>query len=237
MFHVERVRDDIMTELALPAPPTAAETVFGDRLGDVAAYVGLLAEQGVLRGVIGPREVPRLWDRHILNSAAIAGLLPTGSRVLDLGSGAGLPGVPLAIIRPDLRMTLLEPMARRVAWLEEVVETLGLDAAVVRARAEDAARERESVGVDVVLARAVAPLGRLAEWALPLVRPGGQLVAVNGASVPDEIARDAEVVGRAGGSHPEVVRCEVSGSETATTVAVVEKVGRSRGGRRNRKDR
>jgi 16S rRNA (guanine527-N7)-methyltransferase len=125
------------------APP-AAVAVFGAAVDRAAAYARLLATDGIVRGLIGPREVPRLWDRHLLNSAAIAPLVPDGARVVDVGSGAGLPGIPLALARPDLTMTLLEPLARRVAFLLECVDRLRLDnVTVVRGRAEEGPVRRE----------------------------------------------------------------------------------------------
>src|SRR5262249_42996662 len=152
---------------------------------------------GVERGLIGPREVDRLWERHLLNSAVIAPLIPSGARMVDLGSGAGLPGIPLAIVRPSLDVTLLESMARRVEWLEYVTATLGLDVTVVRGRAEEPASMRRVGGADVVVARAVAPLAKLCEWSLPLLGDGGSLIAMKGSSAADEVARDREAVLRA----------------------------------------
>src|SRR5687767_12584675 len=146
--------DGRMTEVA----PPAAEALFGAGLERAVRYAELLAEHGVERGLIGPREVERLWDRHLLNSVSIAEVLPRDARVVDLGSGAGLPGIPLAIARTDLRITLLEPMARRVEWLEYATATLGLNLTVVRGRAEEPAIQRRVGGADVVIARAVAPL-------------------------------------------------------------------------------
>lgn len=214
--------------------------VFGDHVDGAKSFAKMLTEHGVERGLIGPREVDRLWDRHLLNSAAIAELLPQGSRVVDVGSGAGLPGIPLAIARPDLELTLLEPMARRVAWLTEVVETLGLSVTVVRGRAEEAAVREQLSGSDVVTARAVAPLERLARWCLPLLRPGGQLLALKGESAAEELERDAQAVRNAGGSRHRIVSCGDGVLEVPTTVVLVERdepVGRRDGGRRKRKDR
>jgi 16S rRNA (guanine527-N7)-methyltransferase len=214
--------------------------VFGDHVDGAKSFAKMLTEHGVERGLIGPREVDRLWDRHLLNSAAIAELLPQGSRVVDVGSGAGLPGIPLAIARPDLELTLLEPMARRVAWLTEVVETLGLSVTVVRGRAEEAAAWEQLSGSDVVTARAVAPLERLARWCLPLLRPGGQLLALKGESAAEELERDAQAVRNAGGSRHRIVSCGDGVLEVPTTVVLVERdepVGRRDGGRRKRKDR
>jgi 16S rRNA (guanine527-N7)-methyltransferase len=214
--------------------------VFGDHVDGAKSFAKMLTEHGVERGLIGPREVDRLWDRHLLNSAVIAELLPQGSRVVDVGSGAGLPGIPLAIARPDLELTLLEPMARRVAWLTEVVETLGLSVTVVRGRAEEATVREQLSGSDVVTARAVAPLERLAKWCLPLLRPGGQLLALKGESAEEELQRDAQAVRKAGGSRQRIVSCGDGVLEVPTTVVLVERdepVGRRDGGRRKRKDR
>lgn len=201
-------------------PPPEAALLFGDRLPLVVAFAELLSGPGVERGLLGPREAPRLWDRHLLNCAAIAESIPVGASVADVGSGAGLPGVVLAILRPDLRITAIEPLLRRSRFLTEVAEELPLpNLLVLRARAEDAPRllraetgsdewppgshgtlpadrapERPTDRVthtrfDVVTARAVAPLERLAGWCLPLVRPGGQLLAMKGQQAQQELDR------------------------------------------------
>ncbi|MDQ2883072.1 MAG: 16S rRNA (guanine(527)-N(7))-methyltransferase RsmG [Actinomycetota bacterium] len=218
----------------------AARAVFGDRYPLAERYAELLASSGVDRGLIGPREGDRLWERHLLNSAVLSELVPQGCRILDVGSGAGLPGIPLALARPDLSMALLEPMARRVAWLLEVVEALGLNVEVHRGRAEDPLVRDELGGNDIVTARAVAPLGRLASWCLPLVAPGGRLLAVKGASADDEAARDDVAVRAAGGAAVEIVHCGVTIARPPTTVIVVRRlahrVPRSAKARR-RKDR
>jgi 16S rRNA (guanine527-N7)-methyltransferase len=186
-----------------PAVPASAAEVFGPALDRAVEYVRLLATDGAVRGLIGPREVPRLWDRHLLNSAAVAPLVPDRARVVDVGSGAGLPGIPLALARPDLTVALLEPLARRVTFLDEVVDRLRLtNVTVVRGRAEEGPARRELGGADVVTARAVAPLEKLAGWCLPLLRPGGRLLALKGSTAAEELAAagpladaaDAEVV-------------------------------------------
>ncbi|MER7459101.1 16S rRNA (guanine(527)-N(7))-methyltransferase RsmG [Micromonospora sp. NPDC126480] len=226
----------------------AARTLFGDRLDLAAAYAELLVTDGVVRGLIGPREAPRIWDRHLLNCAAVAERIPPGAAVLDVGSGAGLPGLVLAIARPDLAVTLVEPLARRTAFLVEAVEKLGLvpSVRVVRGRAEEAvsgASGGEPLAGDIVTARAVAPLDRLTAWCLPLAVPGGRLVALKGASADEEIAQHAVTVSRLGGGTPEVHRCGEGVIEPPTTVVEVVRervVGpprskstkRSRGGRR-----
>lgn len=231
-----------------PELAEAARTLFGDRLDLAAAYAELLATDGVVRGLIGPRETPRLWDRHLLNCAAMAERIPEGASLIDVGSGAGLPGLVLAIARPDLTVTLVEPLARRTAFLIEAVQQLGLTKSVrvFRGRAEEAAvgsRDRQPLTADIVTARAVAPLDRLAGWCLPLAVPGGRLVALKGASAAEEIAEHAAAVARLGGGEPELHRCGVDVIDPpATVIEVVRErmVGparkkapkRSRGGRR-----
>jgi len=181
-----------------PAVPAVAGSVFGPAVDAAAEYARLLATEGTVRGLIGPREVPRLWERHLLNSAAIASLVPVGSRVVDVGSGAGLPGIPLALVRPDLTVTLLEPLARRVAFLTECVRRLGLErVTVVRGRAEEGPIRRQLGGADVVTARAVAPLDKLAGWCLPLLRPGGLLLAMKGSTAAAELAATGPLPGAA----------------------------------------
>ncbi|KAA9166701.1 16S rRNA (guanine(527)-N(7))-methyltransferase RsmG [Amycolatopsis acidicola] len=206
-----------------PVPESAAR-VFGDGLEGAERFAALLERHGVERGLIGPREVDRLWDRHLLNSAVIGERIPHGARVVDVGSGAGLPGIPLAIARPDLHLMLVEPMARRVDWLDEVIEELDLDVSVLRGRAEEKAIRAEIGTVDVVTARAVAPLAKLAGWCLPLLREGGMMLALKGASARDEVARDMSAVARVGGGEPTVSECGVDLLETPTTVVIVERI-------------
>ncbi|MDJ1131654.1 16S rRNA (guanine(527)-N(7))-methyltransferase RsmG [Streptomyces iconiensis] len=178
--------------LGLGPAPEAARKVFGESLPDVERYAELLADVGVRRGLIGPREVPRLWERHLLNCVVLSEAVPEGVTVCDVGSGAGLPGIPLALVRPDLKITLLEPLLRRTTFLQEVVELLGLDhVTVMRGRAEEVLGTLPPV--HVVTARAVAPLERLAGWGVPLLRPYGEMVAIKGDTAEDEVrtARDA----------------------------------------------
>jgi 16S rRNA (guanine527-N7)-methyltransferase len=232
MFHVKR---PIVADVQV-----AAQAVFGDRYPLAERYAALLVGSGVDRGLIGPREADRLWERHLLNSAVLGELVPQGARVLDVGSGAGLPGIPLALARPDLAIVLLEPMARRVVWLQEVLALLGLAVSVYRGRAEDPQVRDEIGGNDVVTARAVAPLGRLAGWSLPLVTPGGRLLAVKGASAEQEAARDVEAVRIAGGAAVEIVHCGATIVQPPTTVIVVPRLAQrvTRPARaRRRKDR
>ena len=233
MFHVKHVE--------VPDAPPAAMRLFGDRFDRAVRYAELLASHGVARGLIGPREVDRLWDRHLLNCVAIAELIGDEAGVVDAGSGAGLPGVPLALARPDLRVTLVEPMLRRVDFLREVVDELGLDVAIVRGGAEDAA-VREAVGtVDVVACRAVAALDKLAAWCLPIVRPGGALLAIKGEQAEQEVERHRRVMRSLGAGTVRVVRCGGDYLDPATTVVVAERTGatprqqsrsRARSGRR-----
>jgi 16S rRNA (guanine527-N7)-methyltransferase len=170
-----------------PRPPAAAADVFGDALPDAERFAARLATDGVTRGLIGPREVPRLWERHLLNSAAVAEALPEGARVVDVGSGAGLPGIPLGLARPDLQLVLVEPMARRVEFLQEAVAELDRPWRVVRGRAEERAVARAVGPVDVVTARAVAALPRLVGWCRGLLRPGAQLVALVGSRAVEDL--------------------------------------------------
>lgn len=159
----------------------------------------------------------------MLNSAVLGELVADGLQVLDVGSGAGLPGIPLALARPDLTVVLLEPMARRFVWLQEVVAELELPVRVHRGRVEDAEIRVALGGSDVVTARAVAPLGRLASWCLPLVVPGGRLLAVKGERAAEEVARDALAVRSAGGAAVEIVQCGSAVVRPPTTVVMVRR--------------
>ncbi|HEY5882534.1 MAG TPA: 16S rRNA (guanine(527)-N(7))-methyltransferase RsmG [Nakamurella sp.] len=196
--------------------PAAAGAVFGDRIETARAYVRMLADDGVVRGLIGPRETDRLWTRHVLNCATLTGLLPCDGRVVDVGSGAGLPGVVLAIARPDCQVVLLEPLERRVRFLVEAVDRLELpNCRVVRGRAQEAPPDVR--GADVVVSRAVAPLGRLAAWCAGLARPGGIFLALKGSSAGEELRRDEAEVIAAGLRDPSVVRLD---GPTGTTFVV-----------------
>lgn len=191
--------------MSQPSPshstPATAAAVFGDRLALAEAYHRSLATVAAERGFIGPKEVERLWERHVLNCAVIAEAFDHGLEVADIGSGAGLPGIPLAIARPDLHVTLIEPLLKRSTYLTEVVAELGLDnVTVVRGRAEEQAQAL----FDVVTSRAVAPLGKLAGWSLPLVKPGGAMIAMKGESVAEELERDARDIKRAKGGEAEI---------------------------------
>lgn len=188
----------------LPPPPASVAALFpADRVDTAVAYAELLATDGVVRGLIGPREAPRLWERHVLNCALLAPAIPPDARVADIGSGAGLPGLVLAIARPDVQITLVEPLLRRTTFLEEAVASLGLtNVVVVRGRAD--ALHGHAV-FDVVTSRAVASLDRLLEWSMPLVAPEGALVAMKGSSAPEEVEAAAAVLTRLGCAAPEVV--------------------------------
>ena len=177
----------------LETEPVAAAEVFGERIEQARAFTSALAEHGEERGLIGPQEAARLWSRHVLNSAVVAPLFPAQGRVGDVGSGAGLPGIVLAIARPDVSWVLIEPMERRTIWLTEQIEALGLDNVVVeRARAEEAGRY-EGV-LDAVTARAVSALRTLIPWTAPLVRDGGELILLKGLNAPNEIEAAAKAI-------------------------------------------
>jgi 16S rRNA (guanine527-N7)-methyltransferase len=200
----------------------AAHALFGDRLPLAVRYAELLVTEGVTRGLIGPHEPARIWDRHLLNCAAAVELIPHGAYVIDVGSGAGLPGIVLSVARPDLTVVLVEPLARRTAFLAEVVAELGLDrVSVMRARAEDCV---DHVGpADIVIARAVAPLDRLAAWCLPLAAVGGRMLAMKGASAEAEAAQHAPLIGRLGGAGPLVRICGRELLDPPTVVVEVER--------------
>ena len=200
----------------VPPPPAEAADVFGATLPLAERYVGMLAGPGVTRGLLGPREVPRLWSRHVLNCAAVADLVPRPSTLIDLGSGAGLPGIVLALLLPDVEVTLLERMERRTTFLAECIQELGLrNAQICQATAEELAGK---VGADVLTARAVAPLDRLAGLAAGLVRPGGLILAVKGAAAQDEVARARPVLRRLGMRDVAVVRAGDGKVDRAATV-------------------
>jgi 16S rRNA (guanine527-N7)-methyltransferase len=192
-------------------------------------YAGLLTGPGVERGLVGPAEAARVWDRHLLNCAVVAELISPPSAVTDLGSGAGLPGIVLAMLLPDAEITLLEPMARRVAFLTECVSALGLaNATVCRARAQDMAGQLDA---DVVIARAVAPLDKLAGLAAGLARPGGTVLAMKGAGAADELARAQPVLRRLGARDVELVQAGSGKVDPAATVVRFITGARSQTGR------
>lgn len=211
-----------------PAPPptTAAERYFGDRLPLVRRLADLLAGEAVLRGLIGPREAPRLWERHLLNCAVLGELLPHGASVADIGSGAGLPGLVLACSRPDLTITLVEPLQRRTAFLDQAVTALAVGGrvSVLQARAESPEARGQIAPARWITARAVAPLERLASWCAPALGVGGRLVAMKGARAQDEV-RDATVALRKLNlALVEIAHCGVSVLDPPTTVVILERV-------------
>lgn len=209
----------------LPEAPEIAPRIVpnAEALKTLTTYGEFLAGPGVDRGLIGPREVPRLWDRHLLNCAVAAELVPAGAQVIDVGSGAGLPGMVWAIVRPDIRVICLEPLQRRTTFLEEIVDELALagQVRVVRARAEDVVRGRgpvTSLRAGVVTARAVAALDKLANWTVPLLEPGGVLLALKGRSAPEEIQAARDTLSRLGVDEVEIVECGVGEIDPPTTV-------------------
>ncbi|MDZ7883284.1 MAG: 16S rRNA (guanine(527)-N(7))-methyltransferase RsmG [Mycobacterium sp.] len=227
MFHVKH------GELS-PAPQSAA-LCFGEGLAVAQRYGEILAGAGIERGLLGPSEVDRLWDRHLVNSAAMAELFDPGERVADIGSGAGLPGIPLAIARPDLKVTLIEPLLRRSEFLREVIDELGLDVAVIRGRAEDRTVRDAAGEMDAVVSRAVASLDKLSRWSLPLLRAGGRMLALKGERAVDEVEEHRRTLSSLGAVEVKVVRCGVNFLQPPATVVVARRgVVASRPGRRKR---
>jgi 16S rRNA (guanine527-N7)-methyltransferase len=170
-------------------------------------YTRILAGAGVERGLIGPREADRLWDRHLLNSAALNELLGSGDQIADIGSGAGLPGIPLALARPDLRVTLIEPLLRRSDFLREVIDDLGVDITVVRGRAEEHSVRQQVGEMDAVVSRAVAGLDKLTRWSMPLLRSGAQMMAIKGQRAEAELDEHRRVMESLGAIDARVVTC------------------------------
>jgi 16S rRNA (guanine527-N7)-methyltransferase len=203
-----------------PELEAAAQELFGDELGTAALYAELLADAGIVRGLLGPREADRIWDRHLLNSAVVAELIPEDAWLIDVGSGAGLPGIPLALACPTAHVLLLEPLARRHAFLEEVVAELDLGdrITVMRGRAPDAVLQLPFLA-DFALARAVAPLERLVSWTMPVVQPGGSLLALRGERAEQELQEAGPGLARYGAGASEVV--EIGGDLLGTPVRVV----------------
>jgi len=206
----------VSRETALTPPPAAAE-LLGSRVDALVPYAALLARVGVERGLLGPREAPRLWDRHLLNCAAVADALPAAGPVIDVGSGAGLPGVVWGLLRSDLEFVLVEPLLRRAAFLEEVIGTLGMtNVTVRRARAEQL---HGVLAAPVVTARAVARLEQLTAWCLPLLTPGGTLWALKGQSAAEELAHVIPTLPRAAARNS-VIRTYGEGILTMPTTVV-----------------
>lgn len=202
--------------------PAAQDPVVRQRL---VAYAEFLATAGVERGLIGPREVERLWSRHLLNCAVAADLVRPDAHVLDVGSGAGLPGIVWAIVRQDISLTCVEPLQRRTTFLDEIVLSLGLTdrVTVLRARAEELPRSGSGVRGDVVTARAVAPLEKLAGWTVPLLRPGGELLALKGQTAAEELEAARVRLERLGIESVEIVTCGQGVVDPPTTVVLARK--------------
>jgi 16S rRNA (guanine527-N7)-methyltransferase len=214
--------------------------VFGGSVDTARAYADWLVGAGVERGLIGPREPDRIWSRHLLNCGVLSALMPVDATVVDVGSGAGLPGIPLAIARPDLQVTLVEPLERRTAFLDEVVAALALvNVRVLRGRADEVVGR--CGGADVVTSRAVAPLAKLMTWSAPLARIGGQVLAMKGSSAAEEIERDRSAVSSVGVGELTVLTVGEGIVDPPTSVirGVVRSAGRTgrKGGRPTAKQR
>lgn len=222
MFHVKHVdsRDRAVSPLPLPE---AASSMFGERLHIAERYAHLLSTAGVEWGLLGPREVDRIWERHLLNCAAVAELVEPGERIVDIGSGAGLPGLPIAIAKPGLRIVLVESLLRRTEFLRGVIDQLGLDVEVVRGRAEDSDVVKVAGEADAVVSRAVASLDKLARWGLPLLRDGGRLLAIKGERAPEEMRESRRVLTALGAVDARVVECGVGVLSPPTTVVVARR--------------
>jgi 16S rRNA (guanine527-N7)-methyltransferase len=227
MFHVKHGE--------VSRAPQAADIFFGPRVELAHRYAEILAGAGVERGLLGPREIDRLWDRHLFNSAAVAELLEPGERVADIGSGAGLPGIPLALARPDLRVTLVEPLLRRSEFLREVVDELGIDVAVVRGRAEESAVHEQVGEMDAVVSRAVASLDKLTKWSMPLLRVDGRMLAIKGERAEDEIREHRRVMAALGAADERVMRCGESLLNPPVTVVVARRAATRAATRRPRR--
>ena len=228
MKHVNPCKGTVSPAAPGDGVSEAAAALFGPRLDIAQRYAEMLAGAGVERGLLGPREVDRLWDRHLLNSAAVSELLDPGERIVDIGSGAGLPGLPLAIARPDLEIALLEPLLRRSDFLREVVAELGLPVDVVRGRAEEP-WVREQIGEkDAAVSRAVAALDKLTKWSMPLLRTGGRMVAIKGEQALDEVRQHRRVMAATGAVDVRVVTCGANYLRPPATVVLARRGTSSR---------
>lgn len=205
-----------MDELELE--PTFAQELFGDRIDLARGYAKRLASDSETFGLLGPRELPRIWSRHVINSGLLAELIPDGSKVVDVGSGAGLPGIPMAIAQPKAKFTLVEPMERRANWLKQVVMDLGIDnVGVLRARAEDVAE----TDFDLATARAVASLDKLLKLLTPLIKDSKlkTIIAMKGSKAQEEIMDASKKLSALGYSQPEILTLGLNKApETATVV-------------------
>jgi 16S rRNA (guanine527-N7)-methyltransferase len=240
MFHVKHVVPRKVVP-QVPPPPEVATAVFGRRLDLAQHYAELLANTGVEWGILGPHEIERIWERHLLNCGVVAELLVPGEHVADIGSGAGLPGLPLLIAKPGLHVVLIESLLRRSEFLRMVVTELGLDVEVVRGRAEDSAIRQSAGGCDVVVSRAVAALDKLTRWSMPLLRPGGRMLAIKGERAADEVREHRRVMTVLGAADARVVECGVNYLSPPATVVVarrgepapIRRVGRRRSNRKS----
>jgi 16S rRNA (guanine527-N7)-methyltransferase len=224
MFHVKHVE--------VSAAPPAAAVLFGAKLDRAQRYAEILAGAGVERGLLGPREVDRIWDRHILNSAAVTELLDPNERIADIGSGAGLPGIPLALARPDLQLTLIEPLLRRSEFLCEVADDLDLEIRIVRGRAEDRSVRQQVGEMDAVVSRAVAALDKLTKWSVPLLRPDGRMVAIKGERAEEEIREHRRVMASLGAVDVRVMKCGADFLDPPVTAVVARHEEAVRGANR-----
>ena len=211
-----------------PEAPPAASAVFGDRLGVAEQYARILAGPGLERGMIGPRELPRLWDRHLLNCAVVTELIPHAARVVDVGSGAGLPGLVLAIRRPDLQIDCVDSIRRRTDFLTETVTALELSdqVRVMSGRIEDPAVLEQVGDTEWMTARAVAPIGRLVAWSVPALRDGGCLLAIKGATAGAELAAAKPVLTRLGADAGTILSVGTGVLPHPTTVVVIRRTAR-----------
>jgi 16S rRNA (guanine527-N7)-methyltransferase len=207
---MENLEGDFTPEIE----PAAAESIFGDQIGQARLYFEALVRDGDLLGLLGPREMPKLWTRHILNSAVVAELVASGQTVADVGSGAGLPGIPMALVQPEAQFTLIEPMERRSDWLKAIVQDLGLsNVRVQRARAEEVAEV-----FDIVTARAVSALPNLLRMCVPMTKHGGEVIALKGSKAAEEIQEAKKLQKKLGIASFEIVRV---GSEFLTDPTLV----------------
>jgi 16S rRNA (guanine527-N7)-methyltransferase len=223
MFHVKHVVPNQRATTPVPPAPDDAKMVFGPRLDLAQRYAELLADTGVEWGLLGPHEIERIWERHLLNCGVVAELLEPGERVADIGSGAGLPGLALAIAEPRLDVVLIESLLRRSEFLRMVVTELGLGVEVLRGRAEDPAVRESAGGCDAVVSRAVAPLDKVARWSMALLRPGGRMLAIKGERAPAELREHRRVLTTLGAADARVVECGVKYLSPPTTVVVARR--------------
>lgn len=216
LLRVQAIREQGCLVEITDAERRVSEVVFGDRMGLAERFVSHLATSGIERGLLGPREVPKLWSRHVLNCAVVEELISVNAHVADVGSGAGLPGLALAIARRDITVTLIEPLERRVQWLSEVISDLELsNVSVVRGRAEQVI---ESVDADVVTARAVSALSKLVQITIPLLHGQGEVLAIKGRSASEELETAAKKIRKLGGTNTSVVTVGATLLEDPTTV-------------------